>query len=284
MGKLLPAVAYKPTERLAVGLSVGIGFSYASFDGPFYLQSGALTGVPAVLDVEGTGVAPCGSVGLQYQLMEHTVVGVTYTEQTNFWLHGATNATLLPGFLVESRFNSKIRLRWPRSVAVGIRHDLCEHRRVAVEAIWFDWAHAFSDINLVLYDPSNPAIPAILAGAGESLPVTQSFPLGWTNTVSMRLGYETDFTEYDTFRFGYVYHSSPSPDSTLNPYIDGVLQHAFSLGYSRKLQKVIFNAAYQYNFGTQRHVDTSAFVGGLFDDSDFSAQAHFAMLSLLVPF
>ena len=40
----------------------------------------------------------------------------------------------------------------------------------------------------------------------------------------MRLGYESDFTEVDTIRFGYVYHSSPSPDSTLNPYLDGVLQ------------------------------------------------------------
>jgi long-subunit fatty acid transport protein len=284
MGKLLPAIAYKPTERLALGLSVGVGFSYASFDGPFYLQSGALAGVPAVLDVEGTGVAPCGAVGLQYQLTPSTVVGATYTEQTNFWLHGGTNATLLPGFLVESHFNSKVHLKWPRSVAVGIKHDLCAHRRIAADVIWFDWAHAFGQVDLVLYDPSNPAIPAILAGVGESLPVHQGFPLRWTNTVSLRLGYETDFSDLDTLRCGYVYHSSPSPDSTLNPYFDGVLQHAFSLGYSRKMGGAIFNAAYQYNFGPQRHVDTSAFIGGLFDDTDFSAQAHFAMLSLLFPF
>lgn len=284
MGKLLPALAYKPTERLAVGLSVGIGFSYASFDGPFYLQSGALAGVPAILDVEGTGVAPCGAVGLQYQLTPNTVIGATYTEQTNFWLHGGTNATLFPGFLIESHFNSKVHLRWPRSVAVGIKHDLCAHRRVAADVIWFDWSHAFSDIGLVLYDPSNPAIPPILAGVGESLPVQQDFRLRWTNTVSMRLGYESDFTDFDTIRFGYVYHSSPSPDSTLNPYLDGVLQHAFSIGYSRKMRRAIFNAAYQYTWGPPRHVGTSAFIGGLFDNSNFSADAHFAMLSLLWPF
>lgn len=284
MGKLLGAVAHRPTDRLAVGLSVGIGFSYASLDGPTILQSGGLAGVPAILDVEGTGVAPVGSVGMQYQLTPNTVIGATYTEQSNFWLHGATNATLFPGFLVESRFNSKLRISWPRSVAVGIKHDLCPHRRISADVIWFDWAHAFTQIDLVLYDPSNPAIAAILAGAGESLPMTQAFPMRWTNTVSMRLGYETDVTDLDTLRCGYVYHSSPSPDSTLNPYFDGVLKHAFSIGYSRKARRVIVNAAYQYNFGPTRHVGTSGLIGGQFDNSTFRADAHFAMLSLLLPF
>jgi long-subunit fatty acid transport protein len=92
----------------------------------------------AVLDVEGTGVAPTGAIGIQYQLTDATMIGATYTEQTNFWLHGATNASLFPGFLLESRFNSKMQLRWPRSVAVGIKHDLCPHRRISADMVWYD--------------------------------------------------------------------------------------------------------------------------------------------------
>jgi long-subunit fatty acid transport protein len=284
LGKLLPAIAYRATDRLSVGLSVGIGFSYASFDGPIFLQTGPLAGVPAILDVEGTGVAPCGSVGLQYFLTPQTVIGATYTEQTNVWLHGGTNGTILPGFVVESHFDSKLRVRWPRSVAVGLKHEFCPHRRIGADVIWYDWSHAFSQIDLWLYNPSNPAIPAILASVGESLPVKQGFPQRWSDTVSMRLGYETDFTDFDTLRFGYVYHTSPAPNSTLNPYIDGVLEHAFSLGYSRKMHRAIFNAAYQYTFGPTRNINNSAFIGPLFDNSTFRADAHFAMLSLLFPF
>ena len=50
------------------------------------------------------------------------------------------------------------------------------------------------------------------------------------------------------------------------------------------MSRANFNVAYQYCFGDTRHVDTSSIIGGQFDDSTMNAQAHFAMLSLLVPF
>jgi hypothetical protein len=100
----------------------------------------------------------------------------------------------------------------------------------------------------------------------------------------MRLGYEWEPTDLDTWRVGYTYHGSPVPDSTLNPFLDGVLEHGFSVGYSRKMNRAILNLAYQYNFGKQRHVGNSAIIGGLFDNTSLNAQAQFAMVSLLFPF
>ncbi len=273
--RLLPALSFRATERLSLGISVGIGFSYASFDGPLYLQSGPLAGVPSILDVEGTGVAPIGSVGMQYRLGENTMIGATYTEQANYWCHGGTNATLLPGFVLQSHFDSKFKIKWPRSVAFGIKHDLCPHRHLSADVIWYDWAHAFNNIDLLFYNATNPGIP------GQ---IKQTLPLNWRNSVSMRLGYQSEFTDVDTIRFGYIYHSSPSPNSTLNPYLDGILQHGFTLGYSRTFSRAILNFAYQYDFSGRRHVDTSGLIGGQFDNSTMRAQAHFAMLSLLVPF
>lgn len=287
MGKLLPALSFRATERLSLGISVGIGVSYASFEGPLYMPEGNLAGAPAILDMEGTGFAPVGSVGMQYRLTENTMIGACYTEQSNFWLHGGTNATiLLPGpFALSSHYDSKMKLKWPRSVSFGIKHDLCPHRRASADVIWYDWAHAFDGLEMFMYTPTNPAVGPILSGAGESLPVRQVLPMNWRNSVSMRLGYEEEFTDRDTLRFGYVYHSSPAPDSTLNPYLDGILQHTFSLGYTRKLQRgAKFNVAYQYYFGDRRHVGTSALPGGQFNNSTIDAQAHLAMLSLLMPF
>src|SRR5262249_47729873 len=149
-----------------------------------------------------------------------------------------------PPFPLFSRWDTKINLSWPRSVAVGLKYDICPHRRFGADVIWFDWAHAFDQIGLQFSNPTNPIVPFI-----APVPVKDAFPLNWRDTVSMRLGYEFDTNDRDTWRLGYVYHASPVPDSTLNPYLDGILQHAFSLGFSRKLDWVVFNAAYQYTFG-----------------------------------
>jgi len=108
--------------------------------------------------------------------------------------------------------------------------------------------------------------------------------MNWRDTVSMRLGYEFLPSNYSTWRLGYVYHSSPTPNSTLNPFTDGVLLNTFSVGHSRRVGRAWLNASYQYSFGPTRHVGTSALAGGDFSNSTFNAQAHWFNLGLLVPF
>lgn len=287
MGKILPALSYKATDRLSVGISVGLAFSDIQIYGPYVLQDTPLTGLPAVMNMSGFGVAPTGSIGLQYQVSDRTTIGASYTEEVNLTLRGGANATLIapnpappPTFLsIPSHFDSKVHMKWPRSVAFGIKHDLCAHRRVSADVIWYNWGGAFDQIDIQLSNPTNPIVPQLVP-----LPVNDTLPLNWMNSVSMRLGYEWMPNDVDTWRCGYVYHGSPVPDSTLNPYLDGILVHAFSLGYSRKFERVTFNSGYQYSFGPTRNVGTSEIIGGDFDNTDMRAQAHFAMFSLLVPF
>ena len=167
-------------------LSVGVAISHAELDGPLYLQSPPLTGLPALLNMQGTGFAPTGSVGMQYKWTEQTTIGATYTEQSAFNLHGGADATLLTQLgPVNSHFDAKMRLKWPRSVAAGIKHDFCEHRRLGIDVIWYDWANAFSQIDIELSNPTNPIIPLL-----APLPVNDSLAIRWRSTVSMRLGYE----------------------------------------------------------------------------------------------
>ena len=281
MGKLLPALSYKATENLSIGISVGIAFTDVQLTGPFVFQTPPLQGLPALVNIGGFGVAPTGSVGMQYQLTDALTIGTTYTEQTNFDIHGGTNASLLlPGpTVISSHFDDKLRMHWPRSVAVGLKYCLCPHRRFGADVIWYDWAHAFNQIDLQFFNPTNPVV-----GGLTPLPIRDAFPLNWTNSITTRLGYEWDPNDFDTWRVGYTYHGSPVPDATLNPFLDGVLEHGFSVGFSRKMQRATLNVAYQYNFGKPRAVGTSAIVGGLFDNTTLNAQAQFLMLSLLFPF
>jgi len=280
--KLLGGAAVRLTDRLSVGGTAGVAISHAELEGPIFLQTGALRGVPTRFDLQGTGAAFTGSVGLQYDLTPQTVIGVSYTSESRFRLDGSLKADVfgLAPFPISSNFDAQTDLVWPRSLGVGIQHRFCGCRRFAAEVLWYDWSHAFQQLDILLTDATNPLFTALLGPE-----IRESLPLDWHDSVSLRLGYEWDRTYLDTLRFGYVYHDSPVPESTLNPYLDGVLVHAFSMGYSRQLRRgAQLNLGYQYNWGPERFVGQSAIAGGDFDNSRFRAQAHWAAASILVPF
>ena len=64
----------------------------------------------------------------------------------------------------------QVGLVWPRSVAAGIKHDLCEHRRISADVVWYDWSSAFGSLNMQFTNPSNGALPPVF---------TNSLPLDW---------------------------------------------------------------------------------------------------------
>jgi long-subunit fatty acid transport protein len=280
--KLLGGMAVRLTERLSIGGTAGVAISHAELEGPFFLQTGALRGVPTRFDLQGTGAAFTGSFGLQYELTPRTVIGACYTSESRFKLDGSLKADVfgLAPVPLSSNFDSEMDLVWPRSLGVGLMHRLTDSHRIAAEVLWYDWSHAFERFDIKLTNASNPLFTALLGPT-----IRDALPLNWHDSVSLRLGYEWDLTWIDTLRFGYVYHDSPVPENTLNPYVDGVLVHAFSMGYTRVLRGGSrLNLGYQYNWGPERFIGTSSLAGGDFDSSRFRAQAHWAAGSIIVPF
>jgi len=281
LGKILPGLSYRVNDRLSIGGTCGLAYGHVDLEGPFFLQSGALRGVPTVIDLQGDGVAPTGSVGLQYKLSRRTTLGLTFTTETQMHQNGGMSANIygVAPVPIYSRFAAQTSITWPRSLSFGFMHQLSSRHRVAADVYWYDWSHAFNQVGLGLTNPSNPLVAALAGPA-----IIQSLPMNWRDTVSMRLGYEFLPSRYSTWRAGYVYHSSPVPNSTLNPYTDGVLTHAFSVGHSRRVGRAWLNASYQYSFSPTRQVGTSALAGGDFSNSTFRAQAHWINLGVLVPF
>jgi long-chain fatty acid transport protein len=273
MLKLLPGVSYEVTDRLAIGGTFGLALSHVEFEGPYYIQTGLFAGTPTVIDLQATGAAPTGSLGLQYKWTEETVIGLAYTEETRFVMDGNARVQLGP---LDGRFDAETDIVWPRSLGIGLMHQFCCCSRAGVDVVWYDWSHAFSDMPITLTDSTNPVMAAVLGPEFRDV-----FPMDWHDSVSYRFGYEWSPTDVFTGRVGYVYHRSPVAAGTLNPYLDGVLEHAFSLGLSRCVGGMWLNLAYQYSFSPERDVPNSALVGGDFDGSTMQADAHWIGVSLL---
>lgn len=275
--KILPGIAFHITDELSIGAALGLGVTRIELDGPFNLQTGPLAGVPARFDMTTTGAALIWNIGLQYKFSEQTTIGIAYNSDASFAAKGNLDATVygLAPVGLPSTFNARLAITWPASLGMGIKHVIAEQHRFSADVIWYNWSGAFDDLGLTLSAPTNPLFAPVV---GKGLHDTVA--LNWADSVSVRLGYEFFSTPVDTWRLGYVYHPSPVPSNTLIPYIDGVLEHAVSLGYSRRWNNWLFNMAYQYSFSPTRDVKESIIVGQDFANSTFQAQAHWISLSI----
>lgn len=262
LAKVLPGLAYRLNDQLSVGATLGVAVSYDQLNGPYFLQSPPLSGLPTLLDLRATGAALCWSAGLQYRLTEATTLGATYQSESRFEAHGPAEVTV--PVLGSSTYDSRLDITWPRSVGLGIRHELCPCRIVSADVLWTNWSEAFDSLGIHLRNPGNPWF----------FPYDEQLPLRWRDTVSLRVGYERVLDGGRTLRFGYVYHRNPIPAGTLTPYIQAILEHAFSAGYGWTWQCWNVDVAYMFSFGPDQRVDDSDLAGGDFSQSINRAQTH----------
>ena len=278
LAKVLPGVSCRLTDRLTVGGTLGVGISHVELEGPYHLQSpGLLQGLATMIDLQTTGAAMTWSMGLQYQLTPATTIGLTYQSESSFHLDGNIRVETLP--LGSTYYDTDMNVMWPRSLGLGVRHELCPCRILAADVIWYDWATAFDQFDLHFSDPSSLAFE--LAGLST---LDETLPLNWRDTVSARVGYERHFGCGRVGRVGYTYHRNPIPAGTLTPYVQTILEHTFSAGYGWCCGDWHIDLAYQFTFGPEVVVTTSDLAGGDFDQSRHEAAAHVLLVTLLKRF
>ncbi|SFI29943.1 OmpP1/FadL family transporter [Planctomicrobium piriforme] len=268
--KILPALAWQPTEGLRFGGTLGVGINHTELQAPYFLQDPTpYQGLPMLLDMQGSGAALVWSVGMQYDVTEATTLGVTYQSASDFHLSGPASVTV-PG-LGTSRYDASMNIVFPQSVGWGVKHKLAKRHTLSTDLIWYDWSTAFDELSLSFSNPSTPGFP----------PVAEHVPLNWRDSLSVRLGYEWDLETMGIVRFGYVYHRNPIPDNTLTPLIQATMQNGFSTGYGFQFKNWDLDLAYMFMFGPRQNVSNSVFIGNDFDGSSTTAQTHAIAVSAI---
>lgn len=273
LARIHPGVAVRLTDRLSVGGALGLGVSHIELEAPYTLQTGALQGVPTMLDLQTTGVGLSWNLGLQYQLTERTTLGVAFQNETRMILDG--NARIeVPG-LGETYYDAELDYVWPRSLGIGLLYEPCCCRRIAIDAVWYDWSHAFDNLDLKLTDPTDP----VFVSAAPR--VDDRFPLNWRDSISVRLGGEQDLGCGRKVRAGYSFHRDPIPTSTLTNHIQPTLEHVFATGYGWTFRGYELDFGYQFSFGKTRHINGSEIVGGDFEGGRIRTHVHWLALSVI---
>jgi len=273
--KAMPAIAVRISENWSLGATFGLAYARVELDSPLFVQTGPNAGLPTVMDLEADGFGLSGGLSLHYESGEpgkRLRFGLAYTHGTHISFDGDTHARVfgLGPEVVESRFDTKLEIDFPRSLGVGVAREFGINL-VSFDVLVTNWSDAFDDIPIRLDGASNPLF------AGETL--RDRFPLDWKDGITFRVGLERRVAPGRTLRIGYAYHPNPVPRDTMTPLIPTVLDHVFTAGYSVERGSWTFGVAAEFSGGNSTSVGDSRIVGGEFDESRLDGVAFGFFLS-----
>lgn len=261
---LTPALAWRPTESLALG--AGFDFYYGRLG--FRQRLPVLPG--SRLTAEADGYACGAHAGITWAPTPGQRLALTYQAPFDIEFHGDLDADSLPPPAV-SESSLETTFKFPAIAALGYGLRLSETVRFEAGVEWLQ----FSRFKTMSFDAghNNPLLGAL----GLS-----SLSQDWRDTWTFGLGPEWRFARDWTLRAGYLYLQSPTPDDTFAPSALDVNQSLVSLGLGYRTGRHAVDLAYAVGLFQTRRVDANQ--NALYQQADYDFEGHLAALSYTCSF
>ena len=202
---LQPAIAFRLTDWLSIGGSVGAAYGVLDFE---FLASLDPAAAPLKIDdADDWGVF--GSLSLLFEPSQSTRIGINWRSETSLTLEGTFNT---PSNIPASDIDFSGEMNFPQGVNVGVFHQLTEKWALLADGGWSDW----SQFGLM---------PATLNSA-----VTIPIDRNWRDTWRLGVGAQFQAVERLMLAAGFSYDSSPVKASNRLPDIPVGENYRFSAG------------------------------------------------------
>jgi long-chain fatty acid transport protein len=271
-------VAFKWSESLSLGASVGALYSEVDFDAPFIFQSNpALAGAKVDLDLNASGWDTISEFGLLWRPDECWSVGLHARPRVTLEHEGEAvadfSAQLPPGPDGASTLNhyeAVTRNALPLVAGLGVCWQPAHRLRLGISADWIQWSAAFDQLEVGLSHGTNTAINGAIGPA-----VADRVPVGWKDRWGIALGAEFDLSDSWILRGGWRYGESPQPEALVTPLNVALPEHTIAVGLGWKSGTWSLDASYEAQFGGTRKVATSGYRAGEYSNSslDLAVQA-----------
>lgn len=244
-----PSVAYKVLDWVSIGGGIDIQYADAK------LTNAVFTGTPtdAIFDVEGDDWAVGYNVGILFEPLPTTRVGIHYRSRIDHTLEG--DVKLSQGGRSLSNRPGTADLDLPDIIAVGFAHDVTPALTVMAEYNWYGWS-SFKEIRVKQ------------AGQGDQV-VTQDYQ----DTFSLAVGAQYKLNDEWTVRSGFQYDETPTVDgfrSTRTPDGD---RYWLSAGLSYDVSdNFTVDVAYTHVFIADADINTSRTTGVVTTNTRASAE------------
>jgi long-chain fatty acid transport protein len=241
-----PAVAYKFTDQISLGLAVNI------FYGMFDLKRPApIAGLGVFQYSESSsGVGYSMTFGALAKVNEQFSVGASVRTRT--WVKMSGNATN-PGMAAipllgapgESDFDRYVA--WPVWVAGGIAYKPINELTLTFDVQYSQWSKS-EDVFTAKFKDAKWM--TVLGSNGGN-----KFILHWKDATQIRFGADYALDANWNLRAGYYYDPAPAPDETYNILFPSITYSGITLGAGYKIDNFVFDFGAEYLFGTDREIN-----------------------------
>lgn len=248
-----PSIAYQVNDWLSVGggpvfqyadaeLTKALDARTAVFAGmlgagmPLPTALAASAGVEdAYSKVTGDNIAAGYTIGLMFEPMETTRIGVSYRSRITHDLSGEVEFSnvdpLLAGNPGLAAGSGRAELNLPDTASLGVYHEFSPNFAVMGEVAWTNWS-LFRELSVYR--------------GGEASPISSTLE-NWNDTWFYSLGATYSPMEKLKLQIGVAYDQSPVPDATRTPRVPDADRTWLSLGAGYEVMPgVSANLAYTH--------------------------------------
>jgi len=276
-----PAIAFKLSERLSIGL--GVSFIYSKFiqsvTQPMFMDGSpespppagiaaamalpVLIDIPTDMDAHGTSFA--FNAGILYKT-EQCSLGLNYRSRFSLGYTGTVTLDAsglgipdpVPGTV-------DVTLNFPDIVSLGLSFNLTKKLVWAIDLHYLFWS---------LYDSYTAHLVVPGLGMIEDIPSTPN----WSNSYTARTGFEYQVSNKLALRWGVIYDKTPQPASTMDSTLPDADRLAFTGGFGYKFGKIYVDFAYHHEHFMKRTSARTDIFAAL--PGTFKMQAHLIGINL----
>lgn len=262
VSKFVPAVGWKASERLSLGLSLAPVYSavqqtFLPGTSVHNEQNPEQSFYGFNFDKAG-GVSLNARAGLQYRVNEQLLVATAYSTKTPVRLRGGqltANYEAMGEGTVTYRDARLTGVNLPQEVTLGLRYEPSRRLMWVAELNWLNWNDAVNNTVLSARKPNNGKVP-------EEFRVESN--LDFRDQYVISLGVVQQWDGKTRLRAGLNYARRPIPDKNLSPIFPIIQATHIAAGFSR-----VIAAGWEAGLGLEYmplqsvHYDTP---GGVFGD------------------
>ena len=260
-----PVVAFKLSDRFSIGGGVTVNYAQELLRQGLFWPTQPNDG----LQFRGEGWDVGYNLGALAHITDKVSVGASFRSGTRIDLKGHVedhnNVAFGPVPVYSDRTSAHAEFPFPLNAIFGISYRPTPDWNLEFNADYTDWSTLQT---VVIQQANSPVLP-------QNLPLV----LDWQSSWYYEFGGTRFFDNGWHVSAGYIFNENSMPSAHYTPLVTDMDKHFFSIGAGHKGQRLSFDVAYQFGYGTRTVSGSAPSAGGQTADGDYQFISHAVIVS-----